>query len=254
MKLQTFNNFNWKKKKRGWSTSVNSLLSKYLLWDVGGTCPNAKVKSSRAGMGPSSGVRFPVKCPHQKPVACSALVHIVLFFYRSSILDLGNGYCWKICQIVSVKVEMFQFQQICYPPVEKHFTKKFPANFWVCPVKMFLRKVLLWCRTVMSKEDKIVLLELSRLILILMLDSCSHPLVACAIILLHEVVQCTCLGQRTDADQINIIYADQILPLHPSFPSKMQLFEDCWWEQNWDWIKPALFQWNTGDKGAWSNQ
>lgn len=127
MKLQTFNNFNLKKKKREWFTSVNSLLSKYLLWDVGGACPNAKVKSSRAGMGPSSSIHFPVKCPHQKPVVCSALVHTVLFFYWSSILDLGNGYCWKICQIVSVKVEMFQFQQICYPPVEKHFTKKFPA-------------------------------------------------------------------------------------------------------------------------------
>lgn len=37
---------------------------------------------------------------------------------------------------------------------------------------------------------------------ILMHDSCSLPLVACAIILLHEVVQCTCLGQRTDTDQM----------------------------------------------------
>lgn len=160
----------------------------------------SQIKQSRDG----TQLRCLLSCQMPTPETSSLLCSRAhcLVFYRSSILDLGNGYCWKICQIVSVKVEMFQFQQICYPPVEKHFTKKFPANFWVCPVKMFLRKVLLWCRTVMIKEDKIVLLELSRLILILMLDSCSHPLVACAIILLHEVVQCTCLGQRTDADPI----------------------------------------------------
>lgn len=77
MKLQAFNNFNLKK-KRELSMSVNSLLSKYLLWDVGGACANAEVKSSRVGMGPSSSIHFPVKCPHQKPVVCSG-AHCLVF-------------------------------------------------------------------------------------------------------------------------------------------------------------------------------
>lgn len=52
------------------------------------------------------------------------------------------------------------------------------------------------------------LLELTGLIFLLMLDSCSHFLAASAVVLVcdamqvHVMVQYMCLDQRTDPDQI----------------------------------------------------
>lgn len=102
-----------------------------------------------------------------------------------------------------------------------------------------------WCRCHGCQAGAVIspqleLLELTGLIFILMLDSRLHPLAACAVVLVyvivqvHVVVQCMCLGQRTDPDQI------QLASL-PSHTQKMQLL-GAGRGQKWEWFQLALLQ------------
>ena len=102
-----------------------------------------------------------------------------------------------------------------------------------------------WCRCHGRRAGAVIspqleLLELTGLIFLLMLDSCSHPLAASAVVVVHVVmqvhvvVQCLCLGQRTDPDQIQLASLS-------SPTQKMQLL-GAGRGQNWEWFKPVLPQ------------
>jgi len=72
-----------------------------------------------------------------------------------------------------------------------------------------------WCRCHRCQARAVILLQLellepTGLIFLLTLDSCSYPPAAFAVVLVcvvmqvQGVVQCVCLGQRTDPDQIQL--------------------------------------------------
>lgn len=99
MKLDAFNYFNLKKCR---SMAFISLLSRHLLRDVGGECPNTKAKSSRRGTGPQLQQSLPCWMPHSRKLL-SALVHWLLFLTEIPL------WTWEMV-IVERFVKLFQWK------------------------------------------------------------------------------------------------------------------------------------------------
>lgn len=144
MMLKTCNSFNKKtfKKKTDSCIAVSSLLSRHLLWHLGGVCTCGNGKSSGAGMGPQLQHLPPWWMCILDTCCLLCLWAHALVFDRNSILDLRKWlFQWKLQRKVSVS-------RRCYPLVEKHCTEKFPAQSAseFALYSIFPRRIW-WCRT-----------------------------------------------------------------------------------------------------------